>query len=76
MVKNVAQEVLKVDMGKLLDHLSKNEKLTDTHIRSLIFGDYANAEKTYDEITDLDELSKSMDRLNCFLFNLKIKNNF
>jgi hypothetical protein len=49
-------------MGKLLEHLSKNEKLTDTHIRSLIFGDYANTEKTYDEITDLDELSKAMDR--------------
>ncbi len=57
-------------MGKLLEHLSKNEKLTDTHIRSLIFGDYANTEKTYDEITDLDELSKAMDRqifINSFL---------
>jgi hypothetical protein len=62
LVKTVAQEVLKVDMGKLLEHLSKNEKLTDTHIRSLIFGDYGNADKIYDEITDLDELSKAMDR--------------
>jgi hypothetical protein len=63
LVKNVAQEVLKVDIGKLLEHLTpKNEKLVDNHIRSLIFGDYVNSEKIYDEIVDLDELSKTMDK--------------
>jgi hypothetical protein len=42
----------------------KNEKLADVHIRNLMFGDYAKpeGEKVYDEITDLDELTKVMDR--------------
>ena len=64
MVKTVSADILKVDIKKLLDHLTpKNEKLADVHIRSLIFGDYAKAEgeKIYDEITDLDELSKVME---------------
>ena len=63
--KNVAQDILKVDFTKLLEHLvPKNEKLADVHIRNLMFGDYAKpeGEKVYDEITDLDELTKVMDR--------------
>ena len=56
---------MKVDITKLLEHLApKNEKLADVHIRSLIFGDFAKADaqdKIYDEITDLDELSKVME---------------
>lgn len=52
-------------MTKLLEHLAlKNEKLADFHIRSLIFGDYARSDgdsKIYDEIVDLDELSKVME---------------
>ena len=66
LVKSVMQDVLKVDMTKLLEHLTpKNEKLADVHIRSLFFGDYGkpdSGEKIYDEITDLDELSKTIER--------------
>lgn len=63
MVSSVCTDFLKVDIKKLLDHLSKGQKLADVHIRSLIFGDYAKpeGEKVYDEITDLDELSKVME---------------
>jgi hypothetical protein len=65
MIKNILQETLKVDMSKLLEHLLvKNEKLSDTHVRSLIFGDYFKSDgpKIYDEITNLDELIKVMER--------------
>ncbi len=64
LVKNVMNECLKTDMTKLLEHLTtKNEKLADVHIRSLIFGDYSkpDGEKIYDEIVDLENLSKVMD---------------
>ena len=74
LVKSVAQDVLKVDINKLLDYLVPRQgqvnaaaaaaKLGDVHIRSLIFGDYGkpDGEKAYDEITDLDDLSKVMDK--------------
>ncbi|CAF0812221.1 unnamed protein product [Brachionus calyciflorus] len=66
LVKKVLNEILKIDMDKLLEHLTEPQgsKLTDNNIRSLIFGDYARPEsesKIYDEITDLNELSKTMD---------------
>ena len=65
-VKKVLNDILKIDMDKLLEHLvePKGAKLNDNNVRSLIFGDYAFADtesKTYDEITDLEELSKTMD---------------
>ncbi len=65
--------MLKVDLTKLLEHLVPNpgESMTDTHIRSLFFGDYGKpdaADKVYDEITDLEELSRVMDGLDIFFF--------
>lgn len=64
-VKSVLSEVNKIDMAKLLEHLTpKNERLSDNHIRSLMFGDYGKPDsndKIYDEVTDLDELSKVME---------------
>jgi len=64
MVSQVSADFLKVDVKKLFEHITpKGQKLADVHIRSLIFGDYAKpeGEKIYDEITDLDELSKIME---------------
>jgi dynein heavy chain len=66
LVKKVATDVLKIDIVKVLEHLiPDNTPLSNMHIRSLFFGDYfkpdAN-EKIYDEITDLDELAKVMDK--------------
>jgi dynein heavy chain len=74
MVKNVLSEVNKIDISKLLEHLvGKNEKLNDLHIRSLMFGDYGKPDgndKIYDEISDLDELSKVMEGFVGILFLL------
>lgn len=65
LVKGVSNDILKVDLPKLLEHLTpKNEKLADVHIRSLLFGDYCKPEadtKIYDEVADLDELTKIME---------------
>ena len=38
-------------------------KVTDDHIRSLLFGDYINpdGERIYDEVTDMKELTKVME---------------
>ena len=65
LTKSVLNDVLKQDINKLLEHLApNNEKLADVHIRNLIFGDYAKPDgdsKIYDEISDLDGLSKVME---------------
>jgi dynein heavy chain len=65
LTKTVLQDVLKNDIYKLLEHLSpKNDKLADIHVRNLLFGDYFKADsdnKIYDEISDLDGLSKVME---------------
>lgn len=61
----ILQDVFKTDIVKLLEHLApKNDKLADVHIRNLLFGDYFKAEsdnKIYDEISELDALSKVME---------------
>ena len=62
----MAAEYLNTDITKLLERLLAfpGENMTDTHIKNLFFGDYGKpdgTEKIYDEITDLDELSKVMD---------------
>ena len=65
LVKKIADDILKADFVKLLDHLRHDGlPLNDNHIRNLIYGDYAkpdDGEKNYDEITDLNELSKIME---------------
>ncbi|GAA6086657.1 dynein heavy chain 3, axonemal, partial [Tachysurus ichikawai] len=49
----------------LLCHLSPSGKVSDDHVRSLFFGDYAtpdlDANRTYDEIRDLNSLTKVME---------------
>ncbi len=65
MVNKISAEQFKIDLYKLLDHLApKSERLRDKHVRNLVFGDYSKPDidsKTYDEITDLDELSRVME---------------
>ncbi len=66
LVKKVAAEFLNTDITQLLERLLTfpGENMTDAHIKNLFFGDYGKpdgTEKIYDEITDLDELSKVMD---------------
>ena len=59
------QDILKQDIYKLLEHLApSNQKLADVHVRNLLFGDYFKPDsdnKVYDEISDLDGLSKVME---------------
>lgn len=67
MVKKISTDVLKTDIVKVLEYLlpDPSEKLSNVHIRSLFFGDYFKPDandKIYDEITDLDELAKVMDK--------------
>ncbi len=67
LVSTVTNDLLKSNMGSLLEHLIAKDqggKLADVHIRSLIFGDYSKpdaGEKIYDEIVDIDGLTKTMD---------------
>lgn len=64
LVKNVVADALKTDINKLLEHLvPPNTKLSDDHIRNLMFGDFGSpdGDKVYNEIASLDELSKVME---------------
>jgi dynein heavy chain len=67
LVSTVTNDLLKSNIGSLLEHLISKDvggKLADVHIRSLIFGDYSKpdaSEKIYDEIIDIDGLTKTMD---------------
>ena len=62
-VKDVCQDSFKLSIDKVLGHLTMSGKVKDDHIRSLFFGDYIKPEgdRTYDEITDLKELTKIME---------------
>lgn len=63
-VRNVCQDNFKFNVDKILGHLSLSGKVTDDNIRSLFFGDYINpgSERTYDEVTDLKQLTKAMEQ--------------
>lgn len=71
LVATVCNDILKNSIGLLLEHLlpktsaeQTGVKLADVHIRNLLFGDYGkpdSGERIYDEIVDLDGLSKTMD---------------
>ena len=59
----MCQNHFKQNLDKLLGHLSKSGTVEDEHVRSLFFGDYMNPEnKVYDEVTDLKELTITMEQ--------------
>ncbi|XP_041362756.1 dynein heavy chain 3, axonemal-like isoform X2 [Gigantopelta aegis] len=61
-VREMCQNHFKQNLDKILGHLSKSGTVEDEHIRSLFFGDYMNPEnKVYDEVTDLKELTATME---------------
>ncbi|KAK2854426.1 hypothetical protein Q7C36_006295 [Tachysurus vachellii] len=64
-VRERTSAYFKQTLDKLLCHLSPSGKVSDDHIRSLFFGDYAtpdlDANRTYDEIRDLNSLTKVME---------------
>ena len=63
-VKETCSDSFKVNMDKVLGHLTMSGNVKDDTVRSLLFGDYMNPEgaRVYDEVTDLKELSKAMDQ--------------
>jgi dynein heavy chain len=65
-VSETITEQFKLDVQKLLGHLAAGGvALQDIHIRNLMFGDFMDPHadiKIYDEITDLDEASETMEK--------------
>jgi len=62
LTKDACQECYRVNIEKLLAHLAVGGKVNEESIRSLLFGDYMDSERLYDEITDIPELMKAMDQ--------------
>lgn len=69
-VKEQCSNHFKANIDKILGHLSKSGSVVDDNVRSLFFGDYMQAEggKAYDEVTDLKELTSTMEKYALFLF--------
>ena len=64
-VKETLNETFKMNIDKLLSHLSPTGNLEDDNIRSLFFGDYMvpGAEpRVYDEVTDFDQLTSTIEK--------------
>ena len=64
-MKETCQSSFKTSIDKVLGHLTKSGNVKDDHIRSLMFGDYMQAEgsqREYNEVTDLKELTKAMEQ--------------
>ena len=64
-MKDACQNHFKQNIDKILSHLSPSGKIKDENIRSLIFGDYMqpdSAAKIYDEVTDLKELTSTIEQ--------------
>uniref|UniRef100_A0A0X3PWV9 Dynein heavy chain 3 n=1 Tax=Schistocephalus solidus TaxID=70667 RepID=A0A0X3PWV9_SCHSO len=59
-VKETLANVFKTSMDKVLGHLSTSGRVEDSDIRNLMFGDYMSDELVYDEVTDLNDLSRRM----------------
>ncbi|XP_052264555.1 dynein axonemal heavy chain 3-like isoform X1 [Dreissena polymorpha] len=61
-VKEQCQSHFKVNIDKVLGHLSRSGTVVDDNVRSLFFGDYMQAEtKAYNEVTDFKELTSTME---------------
>ena len=61
LTKEACQESFRVNIEKVLSHLAVAGKVNDASIRSLLFGDYLDSERLYDEVTDMPELIKAME---------------
>jgi len=61
-VKTQCQDHFKVNIDKVLGHLSRSGTVVDDNVRSLFFGDYMQGEvKAYNEVPDLKELTAAME---------------
>lgn len=62
-VKEQCSNSFKMNIDKILGHLSASGTVVDENIRSLFFGDYMIAEnKVYDEVTDLKQLTEVIEK--------------
>lgn len=62
-VKEQCSNNFKMNIDKILGHLSASGSVVDDNIRNLFFGDYVVQEnKVYDEVTDLKQLTEVMEK--------------
>jgi len=61
LTKDACYDSFKVHIEKTLAHLAVAGKVNEESIRSLLFGDYMDSDRFYDEVTDIPELIKTME---------------
>ena len=61
LTKEACQESFRVNIDKVLPHLAVGGKVNEESVRGLLFGDYVDSERLYDEVTDIPELIKTME---------------
>jgi len=62
LTKEACQDSFKANIEKLLSHLAVNGVVNEASIRSLLFGDYMDPERFYNEVTDIPELINAMEQ--------------
>ena len=62
LTREACQESFKVNIEKALGHLAVGGKVNEESVRSLLFGDYVDSDRLYDEVTDIPELIKTMEQ--------------
>ena len=61
LTKEACHDSFKIQIEKALAHLAVAGKVNEESVRSLLFGDYMDSERFYDEVTDIPELIKTME---------------
>ncbi|XP_062507706.1 dynein axonemal heavy chain 3-like [Corticium candelabrum] len=64
MIKETLQQMFKMNIDRLFQHLRSDGAICDDDMRSLFFGNYINPtvdQKVYDEVTDLTKLTEVME---------------
>ena len=64
LVKATCSDQFKLNIDKVLGHLTMSGNVKDDTVRSLLFGDYMEPDgaKIYDEVADLKQLTKTMEQ--------------
>ncbi|PAA63386.1 hypothetical protein BOX15_Mlig017039g2 [Macrostomum lignano] len=62
-VKQTCSDAFRMNVEKILGHLTLSGKVQDEDVRALIFGDYMADSRIYDEVTDLKALTLRMEDL-------------
>ena len=63
LTKEACSESFKVNIDKALSHVAGGGgKVDEESVRNLLFGDYMDADRLYDEITDIPALIRTMEQ--------------